>query len=290
MSRSASRPTAPIDDRLLELLADEAVGELSVEDGVELERRLAASPGVDREQLVRIAALLDLSGLPRIEVPPADLRAKLSASAAAWSAQRRSAPVGGDRAIGRTVSAPMRGAAAERPVSAYPARSAGRRGWAVWGGWAVAAAVALAWLASIVGSVPPKIDGVRDGLAWLESQPGTISLPWQAGTDRTGGTVQGRVVWNDQAQSGFMVFTGLAANDPRVEQYQLWVFDGARDERFPVHGGVFDVRVEGSEVVVPIDPRLRIEDIKAFVVTVERPGGVWVSDRSRIAALAAVGG
>ena len=54
-----------------------------------------------------------------------------------------------------------------------------------------------------------------------------------------------------------------------------------RDQAFPVDGGVFDVNSNG-EVVVAITPKLRVNDLGMFAVTVEKPGGVVVSKRERI--------
>ena len=86
-----------------------------------------------------------------------------------------------------------------------------------------------------------------------------------------------------------MRFRGLAANDPAVAQYQLWIFDAERDEAYPVDGGVFDVPPEANgDVVVRIDPRLVVSRAVAFAVTVEQPGGVVVSSRSRLPLLAAL--
>ena len=83
-----------------------------------------------------------------------------------------------------------------------------------------------------------------------------------------------------------MRFTGLAANDPDQLQYQLWIFDAGRDDRYPVDGGVFDVPVGADEVVVPIRASLPVGEVALFAVTVEKPGGVVVSSRERIAVLA----
>ena len=81
--------------------------------------------------------------------------------------------------------------------------------------------------------------------------------------------------------------TGLAPNDPTEAQYQLWIFDADRDERYPVDGGVFDVPAAG-EALVPFAPRMPVRRATMFAITVERPGGVVVSDRSRLPALAKV--
>ena len=58
------------------------------------------------------------------------------------------------------------------------------------------------------------------------------------------------------------------------------------DERYPVDGGVFDIPVEGMEVLVPIRAAVQVERAMLFAVTVERPGGVVVSDRDRIVLVA----
>jgi len=83
-----------------------------------------------------------------------------------------------------------------------------------------------------------------------------------------------------------MKIGGLAANDPGEFQYQLWIFDQGRDERFPVDGGVFDVPSGADEVIVPISAKLDVDRPYLFAVTVEKPGGVVVSSRERIAILA----
>ncbi len=100
--------------------------------------------------------------------------------------------------------------------------------------------------------------------------------------------VQGDVVWDEATQTGYMRFSGLPANDPTRSQYQLWIFDGTRDDRFPVDGGVFDVPAGVTEVVVPIRATLPVRKAALFAVTVEAPGGVMVSSRERIVALAQV--
>jgi anti-sigma-K factor RskA len=88
-----------------------------------------------------------------------------------------------------------------------------------------------------------------------------------------------------------MLFRGLKSNDPSQSQYQLWIFDANRDDRYPVDGGVFDIPAGGTgEIIVPISARLNIDKVTLFAITVERPGGVVVSDRSRLPLLAKVEG
>ena len=83
-----------------------------------------------------------------------------------------------------------------------------------------------------------------------------------------------------------MGISGLQPNAPDTSSYQLWIFDEARDERFPVDGGVFNVPPGSGEIIVPIRPTLDVSRPVLFAVTVERPGGVMVSSRERIALVA----
>lgn len=97
-----------------------------------------------------------------------------------------------------------------------------------------------------------------------------------------GDAFQGDVVWDADSQRGAMRFVGLQANDPGKQQYQLWIFDGDRNQAYPVDGGVFDIPQGQTEMIIPIDAKILVHDAKAFVITMEPPGGVVVSDRKRI--------
>ncbi len=97
----------------------------------------------------------------------------------------------------------------------------------------------------------------------------------------------GQVVWSDSRQEGYMVIDNLQVNDPSVEQYQLWIFDTERNDDFPVDGGVFDINAQG-QVIVPIDSRLPITQVKMFAITIEIPGGVVKSERERLPLLASI--
>lgn len=114
-----------------------------------------------------------------------------------------------------------------------------------------------------------------------------FQMNWTATEDGYASGAGGDVVWSDSRNEGYMRISGLHVNDPSVDQYQLWVFDKTRDERFPVDGGVFDVT--GGEVVIPIDPKIAVDEAFLFAITVEKPGGVVVSDRERIVLLAQKG-
>ncbi len=256
-----------MNERLHELLADEATVGLDASEQAELEALLARHPDADRDALARVAAEVALSGLPDVptQLPPA-LRGRLEADAASFFA-----------------------AASPESTSARPsARGAApppRRRWLAGAGWLAAAAgwllvVFLAW---------PQAEGptLAQQARRLAEAPGSVRVAWTAGGDATGSAVRGDVVWSDARQEGYMRFEGLVANDPTREQYQLWIFDASREAAHPVDGGVFDV-AEGGEVIVPIRAHLPVDRATLFAVTVERPGGVVVSSRERIAVLASV--
>ncbi|MCX7431394.1 MAG: anti-sigma factor [Planctomycetia bacterium] len=185
-------------------------------------------------------------------------------------------------------------------------QSAGRS-WLAAAGWWTAACLAgvLAWQWSGASRIaaPPSGDGKPPVLAelrgkLLDEDPEAVTVAWKkAGDDAAivAGEADleavgalGDVVWSSARQQGYMRFRGLAANDPTMAQYQLWIFDAERDEAYPVDGGVFDVPAAGGDVVVRIDPRLRVSRATAFAITVEKPGGVVVSSRKRLPLLAAV--
>lgn len=123
-----------------------------------------------------------------------------------------------------------------------------------------------------------------------QSQPGDLRVvSWTNPTsDAASADASGEVIWSDQEQRGFMVFDGLEVNDPKVKQYQLWIFDKARDDALPVDGGVFDIAADGGKVIIPIDAKLAISEATMFAITIEQSGGVVQSKRERLPLLAKV--
>jgi len=111
---------------------------------------------------------------------------------------------------------------------------------------------------------------------------GAKVMTWSATSDPAAAGARGDVVWDQSTQRGFMRFSGLAANNPQQSQYQLWIFDDKRDQRFPIDGGVFDIDRDTGDVIVAIRAKLPVDAPTLFAVTVERPGGVVVSNRQRI--------
>jgi hypothetical protein len=293
---------APDDERLVDLLATRAIERLSPAEQEELNDFAARYPDEDFDSLERVAASLAVSGL-RIEPMPAALRARIEADAEALLSGREQ---------------PQTAAV----VTQFPARPP--RPATAWGGWFAAAAAfvmaVVGWLqvdrldqdrstlaarqAVLEGSVArlernlaekdAALSELQDPspaglMAALQARPETLVLPWSATDDPAAGGAEGAVLWNPAEQAGLMRFRGLEANDPTVAQYQLWIFDAERDDRFPVDGGVFDVPAGAEEVLVPIRARLPVGEAVLFAITVEPPGGVVVSSRERIALVAQPG-
>jgi Anti-sigma-K factor rskA len=134
---------------------------------------------------------------------------------------------------------------------------------------------------------PPAPPSAAEQRAELLAKSGSIKIVLGATKDPAAAGVTGDVVWDPVTQRGFAHFVGLAPNDPALHQYQLWIFDGGRDKRYPVDGGVFDMPQAATELIIPIHAAVPVLSAKAFAVTVEKSGGVVVSGREHVVALGA---
>jgi hypothetical protein len=153
--------------------------------------------------------------------------------------------------------------------------------------WAISAACAAALLVTLVLNRPAREpDAAQQRAQLLASAPDVVRAEWEQGPTPVPGA-GGDVAWSPAEQRGYMLFRGLPANEPTVEQYQLWIFDRNQSEKTPIDGGVFDVPA-GGEVVVPVRAKLAVKDVYLFAVTVEKPGGVVVSSRERLPLVAKV--
>ncbi|HKP67983.1 MAG TPA: anti-sigma factor [Pyrinomonadaceae bacterium] len=92
----------------------------------------------------------------------------------------------------------------------------------------------------------------------------------------------GDIIWSDEMQKGYVRISGLPKNDPGKEQYQLWIVAENQNPKTPVDGGTFDINTDG-EVIIPIDAKVKVQNPQAFAITVEKPGGVVVSEKPHIA-------
>jgi hypothetical protein len=247
-------------DKVSELLADQALEGLTPEQELELES-LLASEGVIRDMSFSVAAAaLELSMLtPREFQPcPEHVQARLERAGQRWA---------------QATAAVMR--APEHSADPLPeaARQATRLVFKA-GPWLAAAAcltlAAVAWW-------PNRPE--QDLMQMVNADPTSTALTFNEWDNPEVPGVRGECVWCERSQTGYLRFANLPANDPAKEQYQLWIID-ERGMGQRISGAVFDAAEEG-ETVVAIKPGIPVRDAKAFAVTIEAPGGTWVSDMSR---------
>lgn len=250
----------PRQDRIAELLLERMERALTFAEAAEL-HALLKDHRVWRDEDLELAA----AAAAIVLSPPAE------ANVSAGLAARLEAEA--DRVF--VARNPAKERAATVPLRPGPAPARTRRGYLWAAALAVAAALAIAgWWPRLSAVFTTPTEG--------------RTIAWAPGGDPDGAKGSGHIVWSDDRQEGFMTFKGLPANDPTKSQYQLWIFDAARDERFPVDGGVFDIAASDREIKVPIRAKLPVERATLFAVTVERPGGVVVSTRERLVLLAKV--
>lgn len=295
--------TRPDDPRADDLLADRALYGLDDADALELN-----ALGADTDDTYDLAAAaIDLATLPIEPMPTAlvdhILASRAPRTLAGWAmpATVGTSTLTGSTPSGEPVTAdltivdqtlpdavrrdPAPRAATLRGSTARSAMRPARRRPLVVTWLAVAASILVVAGASwwvLRGRAAPTLATLRADL--LASAADAAPLAWKPTPEAPGAS--GDVVWSPSAQRGYMRFVGLPRNDPTKTQYQLWIFDRARDQAFPVDGGVFDVTASG-EVIVPITAKLHVDDATLFAVTVERPGGVVVSTRQHIVVTAA---
>jgi hypothetical protein len=264
-------------DRKNELLADRALDGLSEGEALELQR-LGGAGDDSFDLAAAAAALAELGRTGDGEALPEALAGKVLAGARKRSAAR---------------ATPTRARTADRGRTRWASgRSLG------WGAAAAAAVIAVfGWTRppQIVERVklvevtapPPRVATAAELRAELLAQaPDARTIAWSATPDPAARGATGDVVWSESRQRGYMRIQGLAANDPKAAQYQLWIFDARRNQAHPVDGGVFDVA--SGEAIVPIRAAIQVFEPKLFAVTVEQPGGVVVSKRERIVLTAAL--
>ena len=274
---SETGPQNQPDDAFMDLLVKRVTEGLSSAEQRELEVLDSGSASRHLRELERAAAAVVLAGIGRAEAPPAALSARLESQGLDFLSR-----------AGKKVAAPR------------------TFGWQGAAGWLAAAACLIlavfGWLRApepqpvanqpvpptpaaptVVPSAPPTVAEQR---AALLARSESMKLDMSATKDPAAAGVSGDVVWDPVTQQGFLRFVGLPQNDPKLHQYQLWIFDATRDQRYPVDGGVFDIPGNASEVVIPIHARLPVRTAKAFAVTLEKSGGVVVSGREHILVLA----
>ncbi len=290
----------PSQDALVDLLIKQATEGLTVEEQATLDSYAAAQVLATRRELEGLLATLTV-GILSVEPAPAALQTAI---------EQRAAAAVGARATGNV--APLRSATAPSVVPAPVAVAVAKRSSGTYGWLAAAACLVLAlfsWLrplppaappvAQVPVTAPPAVVEVpvkepppptpaeaRDAML---ARAETVKVTLAATKDPAGAGVTADVVWDPEQQNGFLHLVGLKANDPQVQQYQAWIFDGQRDKRYPVSTGIFDVPADATDIVIPLHASVPVRLAKAFAVTVEKPGGVVVPDKAHVVVLGAAG-
>lgn len=284
-----------LSERLVDLSADFALGMQESDEQSELHR--LDPDGSAREAFEAVAAELDIAFA---ETDPVDMPAGLE--------ERLFAGIPSPATSQATQAQPeLRLTSDQADIAGSPQMHSPRGAWFPW----LVAAASLAVTAGVLlrpqaqapqpASQPTAMEK-RDALIQLHAgDEDLLRYAWTpTGDPAVVGEVTGELIWDEATDEGYMTIGGLEVNDPSQYQYQLWIFDATRPQgdlpqhgdafgglltQRPIDGGVFDITDDG-EVVIPIDPKLLVKQGVAFAVTVEPPGGVVVSDRSRVPLLA----
>lgn len=281
-------------ERMLDLLTDQILFGLTEEESAELKELENLYPEFKEDNSLELtASAIGLTNLEEIEPMPEHLRSKILASANNFFAQEKGSNVLSFQPQLRQTETKNTSQEIQKTFEFKPKRPVIQ-----WLGWAFAglACIALAFslwtnlqtpkvVDRIVTVQPTPLTPLEQYNNLLASAKDLKKTSWvNPANDKE---VLGEVVWSEDEQKGFMKFKGLAVNDIAKETYQLWIFDETQDEKTPIDGGIFDI-TESGEVLVPIKANLKFKNAKLFAITREKPGGVMVSDRKRIAAVAKV--
>jgi hypothetical protein len=284
----SSTPAAASTERIFDLLADRATQGIPEDQMRELDRLQSQCAPIDGDALDLAAAAVDVALIGTVAEPMPDaLQQRIEAAAIKLLS-------------GHSLAAPGRRSA---PALATSNGEGGRRdrrdrvsNGLAWAGWiATAAMFALAvtgwWPRLTASGQSGRIPLLAMVQEFERTAPGLLRASWQPQADpAVEKGAAGEVLWSEQRQGGYLRIKGLRSNDPNRFQYQLWIFSKEPLEPYPVSGGVFDVDPASGEAIVPIECKVKVQRATAFAVTVEEPGGVWVSERKRVALMARVGG
>ena len=278
--------------RLLELLADRTIFGVDENELMELEMLKNQFPDWEKDlSLELVAAAIGLSQLQISGELPSALRTKIFALA-----DDHFGTVEEPRKI--VTYTPTATESVRRIVETETKVSSWQ-----WLGWAFAAAACIALAVVILtrsnDNKPPEIvktpitaptrapelTAEQKSEQLLASAADAVKIPLI--NPKNDKEVVGEMVWSNAEQKGFAHFKNLPANDTAKETYQMWIVDGGRAEKKPLSAGVFNVRQSG-EITVPVNAQLKVEKPQAIAVTVEKPGGVVVSDLGKVVATAKI--
>ena len=278
----------PVDFRIQELAAGFSLGDVTE---AELHEIKSYDPKifqvmVERSEEAAARTFLTFQGTVPVEPMPVELLSRLRKMAGGFFIDTATIP----NVVKVSTVAPStvaQSTVAQSAVSTSTVATSwmGLREMTAW--LSVAASIALllsVWLPSRTDQIA-SLQQQRDKL--IASASDIVRSKWEStALEQKQGKELGEVIWSSAAQQGFMTIRGLPINDATKEQYQLWIIDPSRDEK-PVDGGVFDIASD-VESIVPIQAKLRVDKPTVFAITVEKPGGVVVSDQKRMPLLAKI--
>ncbi len=257
--------------RAQDLLVQQATEGLSADERAELER-LGAD---DIEDLDRAAAAVAVAITPR-ESMPASLAARLLAAAPGQNASTAPAVP--------TVAASLPEPEPRRSIR--PARRAFALSPRLVGALLAAAGIVLAigaWGFALTRNpaASPAASAPVTRAELARTTDDVVEARWRGPSPDLTGTV----AWSANRQRIVIELAGLPTL-AATERFQLWLFDEARDARYPLDGGLF-APTGASPVSIAVTPPLPVARLVKLVVTVEDARGVVVSGFDRVVGTAA---
>lgn len=261
-------------ERLLDLKVLEATYGLSREESAELKGLLAEFPDWEGDESLELtAASVQLAGISE-ETMPAYLMESIGDEYSRLYTEHREE----NRQVSQSVNGKIGGL---------------DTGWL---GWSLAGAFGALLLFNMFSNTTVENSSEQTPLVitkqqqlsdLVNSSADLVRNNWESPSPEKPLGFEGEVVWSESKQQGFMRFKGLPLNDKTKETYQLWIFDENQKAETPIDGGIFDSET-GEELIVPIKAKLEVKNAQMFAITVEKPGGVVVSDREKLIGLAKV--
>lgn len=286
--------------RLLELLSDRTVQGLSAEQAQELQALLKKFPDLDEDALDLTAAAIELAfAMPQESLPrhvrdtiaqqtlthftsrPATHNVEPAAPAAntltspSPNSTTTANPNPDDAALADNdsiVAIPSKYRARLRKTDETT-----RLSWII-AGICLLLALSGWWPRLFSESVTEDKSPVQLREEFLNSAKDIIVMQWKVDGQADNQNISGDVVWSNDNQRGYLLLRNLIVNNPTEQQYQLWITDSTRDEKYPVNAGVFDVLAANSETVISFAPLLTVNQVEQFTITLEKAGGVVLSD------------
>ena len=244
--------TAEKKRRIRELQSDRALDALTRAERDELARLLTETSTADDATFDLAAAAVDLAASPPSRDPmPAALAAKIERAAKLVVVERPKL----ERAQSTTA------AGSQVVVMPVADSRSPERDWTRWGGWLAAAAVACVFVGQSVRAsraVVPATTASGPASRVIAIAPAGAS------------PVSGELSWSDAASRGELRLHNLPAGN-----YEVWIEDGARGERYLLAAGAFTA-AEGVDSLAKVAPAIAPSHAVKMFVAPPAGGGAMV--------------